>query len=169
MDLNTPELLRSVVIAAEGEIVGRIRFQKIVYLLEQAGMESGLQFSYYHYGPYSEEVSSALETATLHPKLICENEGKTLTGHTYSIFSVTHHEEASPSQLGSISWDKACQMIRQMKAHTSTVIELAATIHWLKEKERVANWREELKIRKGDKVTDERVEKALNLLSDLSL
>ena len=56
-----------------------------------------------------------------------------------------------------------------MKAEPSTVLELAATIHWLREKEKVADWRRELKMRKGAKADDARITKAEALLQKLSL
>jgi uncharacterized protein YwgA len=55
-------LVKAVFQAADGEIVGRIRIQKIFYLLEQLGMGGGIWFSYHHYGPYSEELSLAMST-----------------------------------------------------------------------------------------------------------
>jgi hypothetical protein len=56
-----------------------------------------------------------------------------------------------------------------MKDETSTVLELAATIHWLREKERVGDWRKELKIRKGSKAEESRIEKACTLLGKIAL
>ena len=38
---NLNELIASIIKAGNGSIVGRIRIQKIFYLLEQLGMESG--------------------------------------------------------------------------------------------------------------------------------
>jgi uncharacterized protein len=34
-----------------GEIIGKIRLQKIAYLLEAAGLGIGLDYDYHHYGP----------------------------------------------------------------------------------------------------------------------
>ncbi|HSK40498.1 MAG TPA: hypothetical protein VK943_12095 [Arenibaculum sp.] len=64
---------------------------------------------------------------------------------------------------------QAAECIRAMKKRTSTVLELAATIHWLCEKERVEDWCKELKIRKPSKADDERIDQALELLRELKL
>ena len=48
---------------AGGTIVGRTRLQKTAYLLELAGLGEGFHFSYRHYGPYSEELASAVRDA----------------------------------------------------------------------------------------------------------
>ena len=45
-------LLAALLHAAGAEIIGAIRLQKIVYLLEQLGMGGEFWFSYHHYGPY---------------------------------------------------------------------------------------------------------------------
>jgi hypothetical protein len=52
---------------------------------------------------------------------------------------------------------------------SATVLELAATIHWLAEVEGRADWREELVRRKGVKAQQGRDEKALDVLRSLGL
>jgi len=49
------ELVR-IVSAADGQLVGRTRLQKTVYLLELAGLGSGYHFGHRFHGPYSEEL-----------------------------------------------------------------------------------------------------------------
>ena len=51
----------SLVVAAGGQVPGRVRLQKIVYLLDQIGLESGFTFEYHHYGPYSEALAEQVE------------------------------------------------------------------------------------------------------------
>jgi uncharacterized protein len=51
----------SLVVAAGGQVPGRVRLQKIVYLLDQIGLESGFTFEYHHYGPYSEGLAEQVE------------------------------------------------------------------------------------------------------------
>ena len=53
--------IASLVRAAGGEIVGKIRLQKMVYLLDQMGLNSGYPFEYHHYGPYSESLAQQVE------------------------------------------------------------------------------------------------------------
>lgn len=49
-----------IVNAAGGRLVSRVRLQKIAYLLEKLGAESGFRFSYHHYGPYSRDLDNAI-------------------------------------------------------------------------------------------------------------
>ncbi|WP_058634327.1 hypothetical protein [Aureimonas ureilytica] len=162
------ELVTEIVEAAGGEIVGRIRLQKIVYLLEKMGMDGGFKFSYYHYGPYSEDLTSAVDVARFADKAIVEEVGHTSYGSPYSIYKLGR--PASPSQqLGSLDAERARSAIARMKRDQSVVIELAATIYWLKEEERVPDWVSELKRRKANKATDPNIALAERLLADIGL
>jgi len=46
-----PIELQHLLKAADGELVGKVRLQKTVYLLDQIGMGSGFTYEYHHYGP----------------------------------------------------------------------------------------------------------------------
>lgn len=164
------ELVRTVLQAAGGKITGRIRLQKMLYLLEQLGLGGGFQFSYHNYGPYSEDLARALERATILDKTIQEEKKAFVGGGGfYSIYSLTNNDDPLPEKIGGITVEAAQAHIRAMKDTTSVVIELAATIHWLREKEKVGDWCSELKIRKGSKAQDESINKAEALLQGLGL
>ncbi len=166
MDTN---LIADVIKAADGRIVGRIRFQKICYLLEQLGLGSDSRFVYHYYGPYSEEVSRSLLNAKLLDNLVREELAKTDFGAEYSIYELTKEDLPTPDKVGELDFDNAKNLIGTMKAVTSVVIELAATIHWLREKEGTDDWLSELKKRKSSKATDINVTMAEKLLADLNL
>lgn len=161
-------LIEAVLQAADGNIIGRIRFQKICYLLQQLGLGANFRFSYHHYGPYSEELSVAIDRARVLDKTIKEEKVPASDGGFYSVYSYTGAKVGSGS-VGGLTLDQARKLIAMMKAETSTVIELAATVHWLREKEKVSDWRRELKLRKGAKADDSRIEKAESLLQKLNL
>jgi uncharacterized protein len=162
-------LIQEVFKASNGRIVGRIRLQKIFYLLEQLGLNSGLRFSYHHYGPYSEELAHKLFIAEILDKVIAENEEVSNAGATYSIFNLKIEPNDPLEQVGAIPFKKALSAITAMKEPTSVVIELAATIHWLKHKEVYEDWKAELKIRKPTKATDNNIDLATKLLGDIEL
>lgn len=46
------DIVAAVVVAAGGELTGRVRLQKTVYLLEQLGLSSGFPFEYNYYRLY---------------------------------------------------------------------------------------------------------------------
>lgn len=48
---------------AGGKVVGRTRMQKITYLAQLAGFPAEFAFEYRHYGPFSEDLATGLETA----------------------------------------------------------------------------------------------------------
>ena len=160
------DLVKEVLKAADGRIFGRIRLQKIFYLLEQFGLGSGFRFSYYHYGPYSEELSGSVMRAEYLDKFINEKEELTSYGAPYSVYTLLI-DEPPPEKVGRLPFGKARNLVATMKSETSVVLELAATIHWLKEKERVPDWKTELKTRKPAKATPELTNRAEQLLARL--
>jgi hypothetical protein len=46
-----------------GELIGKTRLQKSFYFLEKIGVGFGFNFQYHHYGPYSEELTTAAQDA----------------------------------------------------------------------------------------------------------
>jgi len=160
------DLVRDIIAAAGGEVVGRIRMQKIAYLLDRLGMKVGLDFAYHHYGPYSEEITIALERARWLDKSIDEEERPSQSGY-YSIFRSKNGAAGRPEQLGRLGGDRAAEMIELINGETSVVAELAATIYWLQEEEQVEDWRTELRRRKPVKATVDNVAKAEALLEGL--
>ena len=163
-----PDFVVNIIAAAGGEVVGRTRLQKLAYLLDQLGQNSGLHFSYHHYGPYSEELSSAVDFAKYVEGSVSEKErSRKSDGARYGVFSLSKSVE--PEALGKIPIADARRYLRAMQQRNSTVLELAATIRWLRENERVEDWREELQIRKGAKTGSGRMDQAVALLTELGL
>ena len=97
-------------------------------------------------------------------KSIGEKEELTSNGAPYSVYTLLISEPL-PEKVGSLSFGKARSLVATMKSETSVVLELAATIHWLKEKEKVADWKTELKTRKPTKATSELTGRAEQLLN----
>lgn len=109
------------IIGAVGEIVGKTKLQKTVALLELSGLGPGFSFSYHLYGPYSEELSSAVDRAIL-LGLIREDEKVAAWGGRYSVF---HAERAT---LENASAD---ELVRKASRANSVVLELAVTAAFL--------------------------------------
>jgi uncharacterized protein YwgA len=162
-------IVADVVKAGDGKIVGKVRFQKILYLLEQLGMGGRIPFSYHHYGPYAESVSSAIDYAELVDRTLIEEPGTTGNGYSFVSYKLNNPDTEPPESVGDIPFDAARDAVRKMQAETSVNIELAATIHWLQEKERVPDWRGELVRRKTTKATPENIDRALVLLKNIGL
>ena len=158
-----PEKLVASIVAStdDKKLVSRIRMQKIVYLLQQLGAPGGFSFSYHHYGPYSRELDRAVEFAKAF-KLIEEEEAhRQSDGASYSIFRI--------ADIQAEELDDFSERIQDLSKTNVTVLELAATAHWLSEKEKVDDWEAELKKRKTWKTENGRLKKALDLLKELKL
>jgi len=82
------EKVSSIVFDAGGRVVGRTRLQKLVYLLEVAGFGEGFPFEYRHYGPYSEQLAVASNSAAL-SGAITQEDRRASWGGTYSVFATT--------------------------------------------------------------------------------
>lgn len=165
MSINLADLVN----ASNGIVVGKIRLQKIVYLLEQLGLESGLEFSYHHYGPYSSELSDQTFTSTMSDDLIEETRKRKADGVPYSVFLVPENYKDISADVGSLTFESIKKLLNIMNEYSSTELELAATAHWLYKYEEFEDWNTELKRRKGVKTEGGRTDKALKLLSDLDL
>ncbi|MGA8379759.1 MAG: hypothetical protein WB710_01370 [Stellaceae bacterium] len=164
------KLIADVLAAAHGEIVGRIRLQKIVYLLDQVGMDSGLRFHYHHYGPYSRELDEALFRAQALQGVREDILYRQIDGMPYSIFRLGGCGQCHASgSIGRLPAERARDLIQAMKSESSTVLELAATIRWLVEEEKATDWRTELVRRKGAKTERGRTSRAVALLERLGL
>lgn len=168
--MSARELVAGVVSLAGGSIIGRVRLQKVMYLLSRKGLGGPFTFSYHHYGPFSRSVDEAISNAKAFCGLCERIDHRVLDGAPFSIFELSDPAAHRPARsLGKIPVDQARSDISHMTAVTSTVIEIAATIFWLRYDERVADWRTELFLRKGAKAGSGRTEQALMLLADLKL
>ena len=155
--------------AAGGELVGRVRLQKAVYLLDRLGLESGFHYDYHHYGPFSQDLDNAVADAEAFG-LVEEGFGRRqIDGARYSIFTLAVDNLELPARMGRLD-EAALKRHLQTFAETNvTVLELAATANWLVEEEERSDWEEALRRRKGPKVEGGRLDRALTLLQDVGL
>lgn len=81
-------LVAGVVAAAGGQVVGRVRLQKMFYLLDRIGLGSGFDYEYHYYGPYSSEVAEAVEDAAAFGRLEERVGRRSYDGVSYSILRI---------------------------------------------------------------------------------
>ena len=169
---NPQQLLRiqcdrvlCILCAADGRIEGRARIQKMVYLLEEIIGSSSFFYSY-DCGPYSEELSDTLNILEYVDKKITE-EHKEFT----TVFKLNKDHLSSEQQrdCDSMPFADMQKYVALMKNHSSVCLEIAATIHWIICQRKIAHWKEELLILKGNKARQENLEKSLDLLEQLGL
>src|ERR1700750_3034129 len=77
----------SLVVAPGGEVVGKIRLQKVVYLLDQMGLNSGFSYEYFHYGPYSEDLAEKVEDDVVFGRLHASQRPRMSGGVPYVAYS----------------------------------------------------------------------------------
>lgn len=156
-----------IVQAAGGRLVSRIRLQKIAYLLDQLGARSGFDYTYHHYGPYSRDLDSAVLDAEAFELVTEKFERRQSDGARYSIFeAVTDVESHSYDCLKD---QELRDLVKRWASTNITVLELAATAHWLSESERVDDWEAEIRRRKGSKTEGGRLDDARRLLAEIGL
>lgn len=160
------ELVVGAVALSGGELVGRIRMQKVMYLLEQLGMGGGIPFEYHHYGPYSEAISDAVTDAKFWGIIEETVSSRMSDGAPYSCFRTS---AAAPDSLGQLRASDAKRLLEKLSSYSSTVLELAATAHWLASIEKVPDWRSEIAVRKAGKTGNGNLDKAVGLLHDIGL
>jgi uncharacterized protein YwgA len=164
------EKVAAVVAAAGGTLISRVRLQKTVYFLQQLGFPGGFQFEYHYFGPYSRELDAAVidaRTLGVVQEEIRHREGD---GASYSIFVLAQHSSSKQETLGTLGKDRAVTLVRKFAETHVTVLELAATVHWLWRFEELKDWRAEIERRKPMKVRQPgRLDAALQLLRDLGL
>lgn len=166
--MEREDTVAAVVSASGGKLVGKVRLQKAVYLMDQLGLESNFSYEYHYYGPYSRDLDNAVADAKAFG-VIVEREGRRMSdGAPYSIFELAQ-EEANPEAFGELGEERARELAELFAQTNVTVLELAATIDWLWRYEGCADWKAEVTKRKGVKVQDGRLEKAVELLDQLGL
>ena len=87
MGYNLHRKAAAIVKDAGGRLVGRTRFQKVVYLTQLAGFMEEFSFEYRFYGPYSETLTEAMEIA-VGLGIVAEEEKESASGAYYSIYRI---------------------------------------------------------------------------------
>ena len=67
--ISPDDVAVSIVALNDGELIGRTRLQKTAFLLERCGMDSGLEFDYRHYGPFSVDLARGCDDAEFDGRL----------------------------------------------------------------------------------------------------
>ena len=159
MTSGTPKFVSSLIVESGGKIVGRTRLQKMVCMLSIAGLDVGFDFSYHHYGPYSEDLSLAVSDADA-LGLLDEAECQTEWGGRYSVF------EANDGEVVDAEITAASPLLRVMCNADSVELELAVTAAFLNACGEENPW-EEVRRRKSQKATVLRVRNAQELYSKI--
>ena len=150
----------------DGKVVGKTRLQKIVYLLEMAGVgHKDIDFDYHNYGPFSSELAFAADDA----ESLGYIKTKEHQGHhavPYTVFRSTEHAPAfDESELT----EERADALTLMNECSALVLEIAATAVYLKNNGYDKTYWDEVKRRKPLKTTEKRKLAAERLIENLGL
>lgn len=121
-----------------GEIAGRKKLQKIIYIAKSIGLPFHEKYHYHMYGPYSEEL-------TLRVEEICELEFVTEVKEKKSGYQQYRYALADKGRefLAMLPDDfpERTELFREMNDHSSKFLELVATVLYFEglSKEEVTN------------------------------
>ncbi|MCY4502117.1 MAG: hypothetical protein OXE57_11210 [Alphaproteobacteria bacterium] len=163
--MNEEDAVVNLVALHGGRLVGKTRLQKGGYLLHRCGANLDSEFVYHHYGPYSFELAMGVKDARAHER-IAEEDRVGFHGIAYAIFST----EEVPVPMGGLSVERAKELSTRMDKEPNVVLELAATIAFLRDDENYGSAAiKETKARKPLKATPNYLRRARELLNDLGL
>ena len=160
MSNDLAQRVADVVRDAGGQVVGRTKLQKLIYLLVASGLEEDVHFVYKHYGPYSELAAEAARSASL-LGMLNEREELASWGGSYSIYSVA----VAAANAGD---SPRIALLRLGRSANSIELELAATALFLFREEGVNDPWKETERRKPDKAAHGRLDGAKQLYQQIS-
>jgi uncharacterized protein YwgA len=156
--LNEAQRAAEIVRDAGGQIIGRTRLQKIAYILETTGLGGGFPFRYKHYGPYSEQLADATQTACI-IGMLHEQEALANWGGLYSTYQSLLPQG---SHVNEARWRLAQELVNV----DAVELELAATALFLACEYFGDPWGETAR-RKPDKADGGRLQRARQLYQRL--
>lgn len=108
--------------------VGKIKIQKLVYFLQEAyGLPLGCSFYLHYYGPYSEEVETAISNLKFMGYVSVEPDPH---GYGFHVRSMSPGEDAWNQIVGSVE-EKMGYAIEKLGTMEAWKLELMATIHYV--------------------------------------
>ena len=121
------DIVAGIVASAGGELVGKIRLQKITYLLDQLGLNSGFEYEYYHFGPFSRDVVNATEDAKAFGLLKEEVAHRASDGAPFSIF----HSNAGPKDdaFGELGAEGAHGLIEMLRTRHPATLKVCTLLN----------------------------------------
>jgi len=144
------------------KVVGRIRLQKEIKLLQRLGFQTEYSYTLFFYGPYSEALHAEVRFLQAFG-LVSEEEKSSKQGDTYFVLT------ASPDAIMAETADFQ-RHIDLMQNADAVVVELAATydmFRTMKSNHEEAMMR--LRRKKGSKCDNDNDKQALELLRELGL
>lgn len=120
------------VIGELGQVAGRKKLQKIVFISQKAGLSLDEDFDYYLYGPYSESLSNKLgELCTL--GLLTEDKKYLYSGYQQYSYKLSSKGKELMDTMPSLS-EREKQLLYTLNGYDGRFLELVATLWFLLDK-----------------------------------
>ena len=166
--MNTDDIVADLIALNDGKLFGRNRLQRQAYLLHRCGADFDIRFVYYRYGPHSFDLSNGVIEACADERIEIDKQ-RGPNGIHHAIFK-SGKRAREPNNIGCLAADRAKHLIEEMEQVSDTVLELAATMVFLRDDR---GWGEnavtETRARKPLKAQNGRLESALALVQQLGL
>ncbi|GAK12054.1 YwgA family protein [Geomicrobium sp. JCM 19039] len=140
------------------EIVGRKKFQKVVYIGKQLGMPFQEKYGFHMYGPYSEELSVRLDELKQFGFVSEVKEEK--AGYSQYRYKLAEPGTSFVRTSSSFQGEQEKSVIDEMNACSSKFLELTATILYLQPAERDSVIARVHKLKKTQKYSEEDMKEA---------
>ncbi len=160
----SPSAAARIIQSAGGQIVGRIRLQKVGYLLEQVGLGDGFSFSYHHYGPYSEQLAITMNEAVA-LELVHEDAKLATWGGAYSVYTTQLSARAANAAKKEF---QRSEFARLAASFNPIALELLATAVFVARESRNADVWGKVRELKATKATNDNVTLAFEAYCALS-
>jgi uncharacterized protein YwgA len=147
-----------------GQIVGKTRLQKIVYLLGVLGHGFDIEFDYHNFGPFSSELAFAVDDAEALGYISTQEHGG-----FHAVPYTTYTAEFPCPSLDRSDIRATESALKIMDRYSALVLELAATAVYLKNNGYPTNYWDEVKRRKPSKAAPHLISMAESLLAELGL
>jgi uncharacterized protein YwgA len=144
-----------------GKLIGKTRLQKSAYFLEALGVGFELDFTYHHYGPYSEELEYLANDARA-LDLVDIDWRRSSEGAKYAIYLDRSGDLPKDSKDA-----RRVEALKILGQYSSTELELAATADFLARSGYGDDAWEETERRKFSKTSPDWVARAQELLKRL--
>jgi uncharacterized protein YwgA len=147
-----------------GEVIGRKKLQKMVYIAKKLNFPFQEKYQFHFYGPYSEELTLKIEELC-NMGYIHEVKEK-VSGYYQYRYEVNEEGNKLLSTYGtSIEMLGAC--VRSMNEQSSRFLELVSTIMYFDKLEKDEIKEKVQTVKAKQKYTDEEMEEAFGYIADL--
>jgi uncharacterized protein len=151
-----------------GEVVGRKKLQKIVYIAKKLNFPFKEKYQFHFYGPYSEEVTCRVEELCNFNFIeeVKEKKG----GYFQYRYKLTHEGETFLSHHDDLDMPSLEEVVTSMNDKSSRFLELVSTVLYFDDLEKEEVKEKVATLKAKQRYTDEEVEEAyeyINLLTQL--